>query len=191
MPVMNGFQLLESFSDYSFEVIFITAYDHYAIKAIRYSALDYLLKPIDTDELVTAVQRFLSKQTTEPQKKNYENLIYNLGLPESSSDYRLAVSTSDGTFFYYCHEIIRCEAVGNYTRFVLKDKKPLLTSHTLKDYDDLLSEQNFLRVHRAHLINAKFISSLSKDHEVKMLDGSIIPVSRRKWDVVKQKLSLS
>jgi two-component system LytT family response regulator len=121
MPLINGFQLLEKFPDHPFEVIFITAYDHYAIKAIRYSALDYLLKPIDTEELQTAVQRFLAKQDhREPQKKLYENLTYNLNLPETSSNYRLALSTTDVTFFYYCNEIIRCEAVGNYTRFVLK-----------------------------------------------------------------------
>ncbi|MEP6464767.1 MAG: LytTR family DNA-binding domain-containing protein [Parafilimonas sp.] len=192
MPLINGFQLLEHFPDHSFEIIFITAYDHYAIKAIKYSALDYLLKPIDTDELKAAVQRFLQKQGNSQQhRKLYENLNYNLNLPETSSKYRLALATADGTFFYYCNEIIRCEAVGNYTRFILKDKKPLLTSHTLKEYDELLTEQNFLRVHRAHLINSEYISSFSKEHEIKMHDGSTIPVSRRKWDCIKQKLSIS
>jgi two-component system LytT family response regulator len=190
MPLMNGFQLLEQFPGYSFEIIFITAYDHYAIKAIKYSALDYLLKPIDTDELRNAVQRFLQKKNnTALHKKIYENFAYNLNLPETSSQYKLALTTTEGTFFYFCNEIIRCEAVGNYTRFVLKDKKPLLTSHTLKEYDDLLAEQNFLRVHRAHLINTDFINSFSKDHEIKMYDGSVIPVSRRKWETIKQKLS--
>lgn len=191
MPLLNGFQLLEQFPNHSFETIFITAYDHYAIKAIKYSALDYLLKPIDTEELQAAVQRFLQKQNNHQSQKLYENLAYNLNLSETSPDYRLALSTTDGTFFYYCNEIIRCEAVGNYTRFVLKDKRPLLTSHTLKEYDELLSEQNFLRVHRAHLINSGYVSSFSKDHEIKMKDGSVIPVSRRKWDVIKQKLSVS
>jgi two-component system LytT family response regulator len=141
--------------------------------------------------LKTSVQRFLQKQNnSDNQKKLYENLSYNLNLPETSSKYRLALATTDGTFFYHCHEIIRCEAVGNYTRFILKDKKPLLTSHTLKEYDDLLAEQNFLRVHRGHLINLDYISSFSKDHEIKMHDGSVVPVSRRKWDSIKQKLSL-
>ncbi|MEP6682387.1 MAG: LytTR family DNA-binding domain-containing protein [Parafilimonas sp.] len=192
MPLINGFQLLEHFPDHPFEIIFITAYDHYAIKAIKYSALDYLLKPIDADELKAAVQRFLQKQGNNQQhKKLYENLNYNLNLPERSSKYRLALATAEGTFFYYCNEIIRCEAVGNYTRFILKDKRPLLTSHTLKEYDELLTEQNFLRVHRAHLINSGYIASFSKEHEIKMHDGSIIPVSRRKWDNIKQKLSFS
>ena len=190
MPLLNGFQLLEEFPGHSFEIIFMTAYDQYAIKAIRYSALDYLLKPIDTDELVAAVSRFLEKQHTNNTKNLYENLTYNINLPEKSSQYRLALTTTGGTFFYYCNEIIRCEAVGNYTRFVLKDKRPLLTSRTLKEYDDLLTEQNFLRVHRAHLINSDYINSFSKEHEIKMQDGSVVPVSRRKWDHIKQKLSL-
>jgi two-component system, LytTR family, response regulator len=192
MPMLNGFQLLEKFPGHSFEIIFITAYDHYAIKAIKYSALDYLLKPIDTEELNAAVQRFLQKQNNNHnQKKLYENLAYNLNLPETSLNYRLALTTTDGTFFYYCNEIIRCEAVGNYTRFVLKDKRPLLTSHTLKEYDELLCEQNFLRVHRAHLVNSGYISSFSKEHEIKMQDGSVVPISRRKLDIIKKKLALS
>lgn len=191
MPLMNGFQLIEKFPDHSFEIIFITAYDQYAIRAIKYSALDYLLKPIDTEELKNAVQRFLQKSwnNSRPDKKVYENLNYNLNLPETSAQYRLALATTEGTFFYYCNEIFRCEAVGNYTKFFLKDKKPLLTSHTLKEYDELLQGQNFLRVHRAHLVNIDFISSFSKDHEIKMKDGSVVPVSRRKWDSIKQKLS--
>ena len=190
MPLLNGFQLLEQFPGHSFEIIFMTAYDQYAIKAIRYSALDYLLKPVDTDELTAAISRFLDKQHTNNTKKLYENLTYNINLPEKSSQYRLALTTTGGTFFYYCNEIIRCEAVGNYTRFVLKEKKPLVTSRTLKDYDDLLTEQNFLRVHRAHLVNVDYISSFSKEHEIKMQDGSVVPVSRRKWDYIKQRLSL-
>jgi len=193
MPFMNGFQLLEKFPEHRFEVIFITAYDHYAIKAIKYSALDYLLKPIDTDELKTAVQRFLQKQQNNmpPQKKLYETLTYNLNLPKTSYNYRLALTTTDGTFFFHCNEIIRCEAVGNYTRFVLKNKKPLLTSHTLKEYEELLQEQNFLRVHRAHLVNSDYIASFSKEHELTMHDGSVIPVSRRKLDIIKQKLQFN
>src|SRR5439155_12170214 len=99
MPLMNGFELLEKFPDHSFEVIFVTAYDHYAIKAIKYSALDYLLKPIDVEELKNAVQRFITKQQTgQSQKPLYENLLHNLK-SERVSDYRLAVATTEGTFF--------------------------------------------------------------------------------------------
>ncbi len=188
MPLMNGFELLEKFPDHSFEVIFVTAYDHYAIKAIKYSALDYLLKPVDVEELQNAVKRFAAKQQSgESQQPLYQNLIHNLK-SEKITDYRLAVATTEGTFFYHPDEIIRCEADGNYTRFFLKNQKPILTSKTLKEYDEMLCEQNFIRVHRAHLVNKKYVASFSGDHELRMADNSVIEVSRRKWDIVKQEL---
>jgi two-component system LytT family response regulator len=186
MPLMSGFELLEKFPDHSFDVIFITAYDHYAIKAIKFSALDYLLKPIDADELKPAVAKFLSKKNNISNKPLYANLLYNLHQPET--DYRLAIATLEGTFFYNPNEIIRCEAVGNYTRLYIKDKKNIIASRTLKEYEDMLSEQQFLRVHRTHLVNIKCITSFTRDHELTMNDGSIIPVSRRKWDTIKQQL---
>lgn len=188
MPYMSGFELLEHFPSYSFQVIFVTAYDHYAIKAIKYSALDYLLKPIDIDELKQSVQRFINaNKQAENSKTLYDNLIYNLNQSQTS-EYKLAISTTDGTSFYKADDIIRCEAVGNYTRFYIKEKKPLITSRTLKEYEDLLTEHKFLRVHRTHLINPKFVQSYSRDHELKMSDGSVVQVSRRKWDVIKDKI---
>ncbi len=190
MPYLNGFELLEKFQKNSFDVIFITAYDHYAIKAIKFSALDYLLKPIDTDELKLAVEKFIDKhQQLQNSKPLFENLLYNLNQPETNN-YRLAVATTEGTFFYNAEEIIRCEAVGNYTRFYLKDKRPVTTTRTLKEYEDLLVPQKFLRIHRTHLVNTKYIESYSRDHELKMADGSAVQVSRRKWDDIKYKLSL-
>jgi len=189
MPIMSGFELLEKFPDHSFDVIFITAYDHYAIKAIKFSALDYLLKPIDTDELKHAVEKFIAKKNNPADKSLYDNLIYNLHQPET--DYRLAIATIDGTFFYTPEEIVRCEAVGNYTRLYIKDKKNIIASRTLKEYEDLLSEQQFLRVHRAHLVNIQYVNACTRDHELKMIDGSSVPVSRRKWDVIKQRLLIN
>jgi two-component system LytT family response regulator len=189
MPLITGFELLEKFPNHSFDVIFITAYDHYAIKAIKFSALDYLLKPIDADELKLAVEKFLLKKNNASNKPLYDNLFYNLHQPET--DYRLAVATLDGTFFYNPTEIIRCEAVGNYTRLYIKDKKNIIASRTLKEYEDILSDQQFLRVHRTHLVNIQYISSYTRDHELKMKDGSIVTISRRKWDSIKQRLSIN
>jgi two-component system LytT family response regulator len=186
MPLINGFELLEKFPNYSFDVIFITAYDHYAIKAIKFSALDYLLKPIDADELKTAVEKFLTKKNKAFNKPLYDNLIYNLHQPEK--DYRLAISTLEGTFFYDANEIIRCEAVGNYTKLYIKDKKNIIASRTLKEYEDILSGKQFLRVHRTHLVNTQYVVSCDSDHELKMSDGTEVPVSRRKWESIKQKL---
>ncbi|MBC8048225.1 MAG: response regulator transcription factor [Fimbriimonadaceae bacterium] len=188
MPLMSGFEILKHFREHEFEVIFITAYDHYAIKAIKYSALDYLLKPIDSEELKQAVKKYIEKQaSTQWEKEKYRNLLHNLN-EEKISNYRLAVSTTDGTFFLSPKDIIRLEADGNYTRFYLKEKKPIITSKTLKEYDELLSDQDFIRVHRAHLVNKKYVNGLSGDHELTMTDNSIVEVSRRKWDEVKEKL---
>ena len=190
MPLMNGFELLEKFPQHDFEVIFVTAYDHYAIKAIKYSALDYLLKPVDTEELQMAVARFFEKQKNSSSPKPlYENFLYNLKAKEED-EYRLAIATSEGIFFFHPAEIIRCEAIGNYTKFFLSNKKSFLSSRTLKEYDDLLADKQFLRVHRTHLVNKKYIHSLSGDRDVKLTDGSSVEVSRRKWDVVKDKLSV-
>jgi two-component system LytT family response regulator len=187
MPQMTGFELLEHFTDHTFDVIFVTAYDHYAIKAIRYSALDYLLKPVDADELKVAVQRFLQKRNGDPQREVYENLLHNLR-SEKESDYRLAIATTEGTFFYKPEEIIRCEADGNYTRLYLKDKKPLIASRTLKEFDEILAEQQFIRVSRGDLVNKKYIVSFSGDHELRLSDNSLIEVSRRRWEQVKKLL---
>lgn len=186
MPIMNGFELLEKFPDHPFEVIFITAYDHYAIKAIKFSALDYLLKPVDASELKSAVGKFLSRKTVAPNRPLYDNLFYNLH--QSGSTYRLAVSTTEGTFFYKAAEIVRCEALGNYTRLYIKDKRCILASRTLKEYEDILPAGVFLRVHRTHLVNTDYITSYSRDYELRMIDGAEIPVSRRRWDAVKQAL---
>lgn len=192
MPGMNGFQLLEQFPEYPFEVIFVTAYDHYAIKALRYSALDYLLKPVDVTELQQAVNRFIQRQEQQPgiQKPLYENFIYNLQQSKEES-YRLAIQSSEGVNFYKPEDIIRCEAEGNYTRFIFNSKKPAISSRTLKEYEDLLKERNFIRVHRTHLVNSKYVASLSHDHEIVLTDGSIVQVSRRKLDFVKQKMGTS
>jgi len=191
MPYMSGFELLEQFPDHGFEVIFVTAYDHYAIKAIKYSALDYLLKPIDAEELKQSVQRFINrKNVADNTKPLYENLLYNLNQPKTT-DYRLAISTTEGTSFYGAEEIIRCEAVGNYTRFYIKEKKPVITSRTLKEYEDLLTDHHFLRVHRTHLVNPKYIQAYTRDHELKMHDGSVVQVSRRKWESIKEKVSIA
>ena len=189
MPVMSGFDLLEKFPGASFEVIFITAYDHYAIRAIRFSALDYLLKPIDTDELKSAVQRFLDKKNhSGDQEARYRNLLHNLK-SEQPNDYRLAISTTEGTYFYQPDEIVRCEADGNYTKFFLLNKKQVIASRTLKEYDEILGDQQFIRVHRAHLVNKRYVKSYTNDHELQMIDNATVEVSRRKWDEVKKLLS--
>ncbi len=186
MPLVTGFDLLQKFPQHTFEVIFVTAYDRYAIKAIRFSALDYLLKPVDADELKRAVERFEEKYKSSsagnPLMTNFLNNI-----KAAPADYRLAINTTEGTHFLKPEEIIRCEADGNYTLFYIQNKKKILASRTLKEYDEILADYNFLRVHKSHLVNKKFIRSFSTDHLV-LKDDSTVEVSRRRTAEIKAKL---
>jgi two-component system LytT family response regulator len=188
MPDMSGFQMLEQLDKINFEVIFITSFNQYAIKAIRFSALDYLLKPIVLDELKMAVARFKSKTTLDSQKR-VGNFLHNYKVQQPQY-FRLAINTTEGTHLLNTDDIIRCEGEVNYTRFFLRQQSAVLASRTLKDYDELLSDHQFIRVHRAHLVNRKFVSTITPDHKLKMQDGSLVEISKRKFSEVKNLLRL-
>jgi len=186
MPMMNGFELLQKFPGHRFEVIFVTAYDHYAIKAVRFSALDYLLKPVDKDELKHAVGQYIEKRKAHNNlQEQYENFLQNLK-SNNKENYKLAISTAEGTYFIMPADIIRCEAEGSYTRFYLNNQKKIMTSKVLKEYDEMLAEHNFIRVHRTHLVNKNYVNSVSADHQLILTDNTLIEISRRKWDDVKK-----
>ncbi len=189
MPAMNGFELLERISKANFDVIFTTAFDEYAIQAIRFSALDYLLKPIDVDELKSAVQRFIEKrklQSTNTQL--YRNLIDNLKAREEK-DFRLAIPTNDGARFVSIDELIRCEGERNYTWFYLTEGRKHLSARTIKDYQDMLDEHGFIRIHKSHLVNRKFIEYYLGEGAVLLNDKTKLPVSRQRKDQVVNLLS--
>ncbi len=189
MPGMTGFELLEKFSSqYNFEVIFITAYDQYAIKAIRFSAIDYLLKPIAIEDLKNAVQRYLNKKADHTEMKSRMNNFLKNIRSENEKDFKLALPTHKGTFFLRIDEIIRCQADVNYTHFHLTNKANMISSKTLKEYDELLSEHDFLRVHKSHLVNRKYIRSILQDNVLLMDDNSQVEVSRRKTAEIKNLL---
>jgi len=184
MPHLNGFELLEKMPNKNFKIIFTTAYNEYAIQAIRFSAFDYLLKPIDIEELQTTIHRFL--QGNEDYKQQFEllkNIMHNIQAP-SADEFRLALPTKDGVHFLMPNEIIRCEAVGNYTKFYTGKSKTYLISKTLGDYDVLLSPHNFIRTHKSHLVNKKFISFIDHDGYAVLKDSSKVEVSRRRKDEV-------
>ena len=189
MPNMNGFDLLNRVGHWDFDVIFTTAYDKYAIKAIRFSALDYLLKPIDIFDLQNAINRHIIKkefQQPKQQQQLVNNLITNLQQKDQSS-FKLALSTMQGVFFFEPANIIRLEGENNYTRFFFTDQKPILVSHTLKEYEEILNEYDFIRVHKSHLVNKKYVKHLDKEGLLWLTDGSHIVVSRRKKeDVLKE-----
>lgn len=184
MPTMSGFDLLAATPDIDFKVIFTTAYNQYAIRAIRYNALDYLLKPINPSELTEAVNRF---QKQKDQKHSYGKQLENFF---GNKEKNLAITTYDGVVFLEVDSIIRCEADLNYTKFILTDNKTFLSSKTLKEYEDLLSvHNNFLRVHRSHLVNLDFVLKFKNEGCLVLKDGTSVPVSRRRKEEVIGRIS--
>ena len=189
MPYQNGFDFLMTQKDHAYDIIFTTAYNQYAIQAIRFSALDYLLKPVDPDELKAAVERHVSKQKTVREKQElYDNLVHNIEKNEVK-DFRLAVPSSDGVYFFTLDEILRLEADRNYTLIHLVGKRPFLASKTLKHFEEMLGEFNFIRTHKSHLVNRHHITRLTHNNEFVLLsDGSKVEISRRKKEDVQQHL---
>ncbi len=190
MPDGSGFNFLEAFEKFNFEVIFTTAHDQYAIKAIRYSALDYLLKPIDPDELKAAVRKFMQKQDKGQINNNIKVLLENLKSPSNESK-KIILSTSEGMHIVSTDDIIRCESDDYYTKFFFLNATSILISKTLKQNEAILSDFNFIRPHKSHLINIKYIKNYLKvdGGYILMTDGSKIPVSRRKRESIVEILN--
>lgn len=191
MPSMNGFDLLSKLRRYPFHVIFTTAYDKYAIKAIKFSALDYLLKPIDSVELKNAFDRFFNapKLPVQIVGDQVDNLIQNLQQKQSSL-FKLALSTMEGVHLLDTVDILYCEGVGNYTRFHIQGKPSILVSKTIKEYEELLQDQSFLRVHKSYLVNLQHIRMYEKEGILQMSNGDAVSVSRRKKEEIKKLLSI-
>ena len=180
MPHLSGFDLLNLMPNKRFKVIFTTAHDEYAIQAIRFSALDYLLKPIDVDELISAVKRFVdSKDDGKQQVELFNNMTHNMQT-QTTNQLRLALPTSEGIQFLMPHEIIRCEASGNYTIFHINGAKQQIISKTLGEYDELLNPYRFVRTHKSHLVNLDFISYVDHNGYVVLQDSTKVEISRRR-----------
>ena len=190
MPEMNGFDLLNRLGSWEFDLVFTTAYDRYAIKAIRFSALDYLLKPIDIVDLQNALSRHIVRREhgLQAQDELIDNLLTNLK-QKDNAHFKLALSTSEGTFFFDPADIIRLEGESNYTRFFFANHKPVLVSKTLKEYEELLNAHDFIRVHKSYLVNRRFVQHMDRDGVLWLTDGSHILVSRRKKDEVMKELT--
>lgn len=191
MPHKNGFQFLMEIKEPGFDVIFTTAYNQYAIQAIRFSALDYLLKPVDPDELKAAVLRHIEKRESSNEKKAlYANLVTNIE-KKDVRDFKIAVPSAEGVYFFTIDEILRLEADRSYTHIHLVKKRPFIASKTLKHFEEMLEEFNFIRTHKSHLVNPKHITHVTSDNEnILLTDGSRVEVSRRKKDEVLQQLKL-
>jgi len=185
MPSMNGFNFLNHATSWEFDVIFTTAFDQYAIKAIRFSALDYLLKPIDVIDLQNAINRHIVrlKSKLPHQALLLNNLVTNLQ-QKQASDFKLALSTMEGVSFYDPAEIMYCEGENNYTNFVFINHKPKLISKTLGEYEDILEDHQFIRIHKSYLVNRRYITMIDREGMVLMKDGRSLPVSRRRKEAV-------
>lgn len=180
MPFMSGFELLEQFPKPEFSVIFTTAFNKYAIMAIRFSALDYLLKPIDADELRQAVGRYMEqRQQILHFRELYSNFLSNLKSGESKN-YRLALQTHNGIRLVSPSDITRCEGHNNYTHFFLTDHSVIVTSKTIKEYEEILAGHNFIRVHKSHLVNLNFVEELTPEHKLILKNKISVEVSRRR-----------
>lgn len=179
MPHMNGFDMLEQFDRLFFDVVFTTAYDQFAIKAFKYSALNYLLKPVDPDDLKETIRR-ISEKKAAPTKDQIDLLMQSVRNVSKQPVSRIALTTSDGMIFVSTNEILYCQAESNYTSVVLDGGKKIVVSKVLKDIDETLSGGDFFRVHNSYLININHIRKFVRGDGgyVIMDDGTSIGISR-------------
>lgn len=190
MKEETGFDLLKKFDKVNFEVIITTAHSNYAITAIKYSAIDYLLKPIDIAELKESANRVVEKKSAPDLLQRLGNLIENVKV-SSVEDYKLAIPSSDGLMFIKATEIIYCEAEGNYTNFFLRNGKKNIVSKTLKEYENILNNHQFFRVHHSYLVNLKEIVKYTRGDGgfVTMSNGVNLDVSKRKKESFLERIS--
>ncbi len=185
MPVMNGFELLEQLSTIPFHVIFITSYDQYAIKAIRFSALDYLLKPIDSQELAAAVKR-IQQVGYLPMVDQFQMLLKQIH-GKTSGFNKIAIPTTDGFELIPSEQVIYCEANNNYTHFTLKSNNKIIACRTLKEIEEQFeSLPFFVRVHHSYLVNLNEVTKYVRGEGgyLIMSDGSSINVSRSRKETL-------
>ena len=182
MPKMNGFEMLKQIQPINFEVIFTTAYDQFAINAIRISALDYLLKPIDADELGDAISKFKDLRNNKNSSLRLESLLNNFSHP-NPLDKTITISSVEGISFIKMSDILRLEASGRYTTFHLTSGQKIIVSRTLGDFEEILTANQFFRIHDAHIINLNYLEKFHKGNNTVILaDKCELSVARRRKD---------
>ncbi len=190
MPGKTGFDMIRGLSEHNFEIILITAFDTYGIQAIRFSALDYLLKPVNIAELKAAVLK--AETRIREKQKNYEleNLLAIISNREAKSVHKLALPTLKETRFVYPREIVRCESSNTYTSFYLSSNEKIVVSKPIYECEELLADFGFLRCHQSHLVNRHFVKSWVKENGGQLLleNGTLVPVSRSKKEAVANEL---
>jgi two-component system LytT family response regulator len=183
MPGGSGFELLKQFNPMPFKVVFITAFDDYAVQAFKFSALDYLLKPVNPDELVAALQKAHKQLHAEETSLRMETFLQNISGTTRDSK-KIVLNTQEAMHIINITDIVRCEADRNYTKFIIKGSKNILVSGSLKEYDEMLSAYGFFRSHHSHLVNLDYIDRFDKRDGGRLIlkDGSEILLAVRKKD---------
>jgi two-component system LytT family response regulator len=181
MPVMNGFLMLQQLSFKNFELIFTTAYDHYAIRAIRFSALDYLVKPIEIEELKSAVDRAAKKKEGLTANHQLELLLENL-TPQKNNYHRIAIPTTEGLQFIKLNALVYMEASVNYTHIYMESGQKYTVCRTMKDFEEVLPSDTFLRIHNSYIINKNFAEKYIRGEggQVVLSNGVVLDVAKRK-----------
>ena len=187
MPGGTGFDLLKQLGSWPFEVIFTTGFQRYAIQAIRFSALDYLLKPVQPDELAAALERFRTRHPKEDRDTVQQQFLANIGQRDEQA-MKLTLTTGDRTYFVAPEEVTHCTADDNYTELHTADGRRFVSARTLKDYEDMLVPLGFLRVHRSTLVNKAQITHLDDGHAV-LRNSTRVEISRRKKEEVLKALA--
>ena len=189
MNEKTGFVLLKKIPEINFEVVFTTAYEKYAVHAFKFSAIDFLLKPVDADDLIQAVNKVNKKMNVNEMSKKMDVLFHNL--KNIHGPKKISIPTLEGLFFLEVDEIIRCQSQINYTVIHLKNNQKITVSKPLKEFEELLSDYNFCRVHNSHLINLNYIKKYNKGKGgvVLMSDHSEVEVSLRKKEDFLKRLS--
>lgn len=182
MPHMNGLTMLEQVPEKNFEIIFTTAYNQYAINAIRLGAFDYLVKPVDVTELVVVTNRLMEKRQRITQKEQFNILLHRLADGNNRQPQKIAIATMEGMEIVLVENIVYMEAAGNYTQIYFNTGKPMIASKTLKDFEDLLEGSGFFRIHNASLINLVFVKKYIKGDggQVLLSNGTVLDVARRR-----------
>ena len=181
----NAFSILDALKNISFKIIFTTAYDDFAIQAIRVDAVDYLLKPIDSDELTACIDRFRVTHKRNKRLKTLEKKVEDFEAKEEQKN--LLIKTTQEQHILPLNDIIRCQSDGSYTIFYTADKK-IMSARNLKYYENILSDQIFVRVHQSHLVNINYIESIILSN-ILLKDGEKIPLASRKKSYLKQFLA--
>lgn len=192
MPEKNGFELLKKLNHFDFEVIFVTAFSDYGIEAVKFSALDYVLKPIDFAELQLSIQKAKKRISEKKGNKSLENLVEYLRHENDKTNHKIAISSLKEIHFVAVNQIVRCESSNSYTTIFIENQEQIVSTTSLFEYQNLLEKYGFIRCHQSHLVNKNYIKSIKKSEGNILLltNKDEIPISREKRKLVKDQFKI-